>query len=91
MPKSYLDTDFFAALDNFEQSGAKVVILRAVAGTKIWCAGHDVNELPKPGRDPLPYNSPFEQLLRRVQDYPSPVIAMIEGGVWGGGCDLALT
>jgi len=50
-----------------------------------------VNELPKPGRDPLPYNSPFEQLLRRVQDYPSPVIAMIEGGVWGGGCDLALT
>ncbi|MCX5882186.1 MAG: enoyl-CoA hydratase-related protein, partial [Deltaproteobacteria bacterium] len=83
--------DFFAALDNFEQSGAKVVILRAVAGTKIWCAGHDVNELPKPGRDPLPYNSPFEQLLRRVQDYPDPVIAMIEGGVWGGGCDLALT
>jgi len=26
-----------------------------------------------------------------VQDYPGPVIAMIEGSVWGGACDLALT
>lgn len=83
--------DLFAAFDNLEQSGVRVVILRAPSGTKVWSAGHDVNELPKPGRDPLPYNSPFEQLLRRVQDYPDPVIAMIEGGVWGGGCDLALT
>jgi methylmalonyl-CoA decarboxylase len=83
--------DFLAALDNFGQSGVRVVILRAMAGTKVWSAGHDVSELPKPGRDPLPYNSPFEQLLRRVQDYPDPVIAMIEGGVWGGACDLALS
>lgn len=29
--------------------------------------------------------------MRRVQDYPGPVIAMIEGSVWGGACDLALT
>ncbi len=83
--------DLFAALDNFLQSGVRVVILRAMAETKVWSAGHDVSELPLPGRDPLPYNSPFEQLLRCVQDYPDPIIAMIEGGVWGGGCDLALS
>ncbi|WP_353740618.1 methylmalonyl-CoA decarboxylase [Desulfoferrobacter suflitae] len=83
--------DFFAALDTFERSKMRVIILRASAGSKVWSAGHDVHELPRPGRDPLPYNSPFEQLLRRVQDYPDPVIAMIEGGVWGGACDLVLT
>lgn len=80
-----------AALDRFESSGVRVVILRAPAGSKVWSAGHDINELPKPGRDPLPYGDPFETLLRRVQDYCDPIIAMIEGSVWGGACDLVLT
>ena len=57
----------------------------------MWSSGYDVNELSKPGRDPLPYEAPFELLLRRVQNYPNPVIAMIEGSVWGGACDLAFT
>lgn len=83
--------ELLSALDNFEASGVRVVILRASPGTKVWSAGHDVNELPRPGRDPLPYGGPFERLLRRVQDYPGPIIAMIEGSVWGGACDLALT
>jgi methylmalonyl-CoA decarboxylase len=25
-----------------------------------------------------------------LQDFPSPVIALIEGGVWGGGCEVAM-
>ena len=83
--------DIFAILDKFEASGVRVVILRAPAGSKVWSAGHDVGDLPKPGRDPLPYGSHFLQLLRRVQDYPDPIIAMIEGSVWGGACDLALS
>ena len=29
--------------------------------------------------------------LRAVQNCPVPVIAMIEGSVWGGACDLAVT
>jgi methylmalonyl-CoA decarboxylase len=79
------------ALDEFEDSGVRVVILRAQPGVKVWSAGYDVNELPHPGRDPLPYAAPFGRLLRRVQRFPGPIIAMIEGGVWGGACDLALT
>jgi len=83
--------DLLNTLNNFQQQRVRVVILRAPAGSKVWCAGHDVGELPRPGRDPLPYTSPFEQLLRSILDYPDPVIAMVEGGVWGGGCDLALS
>lgn len=79
-----------AVFDQFEASGVCVVILRAAAGSKAWCAGHDFRELPRPGRDPLPYGGHFEHLLHRIQDYPGPVIAMVEGTVWGGGCDLTL-
>lgn len=80
-----------AALDGLEQDAARVVILRAASGVRVWSAGHDVRELPEDGRDPLAYNVPLESLLRRVQDFPAPVIAMLEGSVWGGACDLAFT
>lgn len=80
-----------SALDMFEELGIRVVILRAKSGVKVWSSGYDVNELSRPGRDPLPYEAPFEHLLRLVQNYPDPVIAMIEGSVWGGACDLAFT
>jgi methylmalonyl-CoA decarboxylase len=78
-------------LDEFESAKTKVVILRAMPGARVWCAGHDVNELPLEGEDPLGYTIPFEQLLRRVISFPAPVIALVEGSVWGGGCDLALS
>lgn len=87
---SPLIEELLAVFDQFETSGVWVVILRAAAGSKVWCAGHDIKELPRPGRDPLPYGGHFEHLLHRIQDYPGPVIAMVEGTVWGGGCDLTL-
>ena len=49
-----------------------------------------VDELPKAGIDPLPYDEPLEQLLRAVKAFPAPVIAMVHGSVWGGACDLVI-
>jgi methylmalonyl-CoA decarboxylase len=66
------------------------VILRARAGEKVWSAGHDVNELPESQRDPLGWDDPLRQLVRAIQTFPAPIIAMIEGTVWGGGCEMAL-
>lgn len=82
--------EFLDVLCDFEQSEIWVVILRAPAGSKVWSAGHDILELPAPGKDPLPYAGPFERMLHAIQDYPGPIIAMIEGSVWGGGCDVVL-
>jgi methylmalonyl-CoA decarboxylase len=79
------------AIEALHRSKARVIILRAPKGAEVWSAGHDVNELPLPGRDPLAYNDPLVTVLRTVQNLPVPVIAMIEGSVWGGACDLALS
>src|SRR3954449_2994598 len=57
-------------------------------------AGHDVDELPESRRDPLGWDDPLRQLVREIENYPGPVIAMVEGSVWGGAtetvfaCDL---
>ena len=77
-------------LNELTYKRARVVIIRAQPGAKVWSAGYDVRELPRPGRDPLSYNDPLEQAIRAVQRVPAAVIAMIEGGVWGGACELAL-
>lgn len=83
--------ELIQALDGFEARRARAVILRALPGSTVWSAGFDVRELPEHGRDPLAWNDPLERALRRIQTIAAPVIAMIEGGVYGGACDMALS
>jgi methylmalonyl-CoA decarboxylase len=79
------------ALGNCENSKVPAVVLRAAEGCSVWSAGHDVKELPRSKRDPLGYYDPLERVLRAVQEYPWPVIAMVRGSVWGGACDLVMS
>jgi len=57
----------------------------------VFSAGHDIRELPTNGRDPLTYNDPLRLLVRTIEHFPSPVIAMVEGSVWGGACELVMS
>src|SRR5512134_764644 len=79
-----------AALDGFRKCKARVVVLRAPAGSKVWSAGRDVAELPQARRDPLGWSDPLRVLVRAIQEFPAPIIALIEGGVWGGGFEVAI-
>jgi methylmalonyl-CoA decarboxylase len=75
-------------LDALAAENVRTIILRSAPGSRVWSAGHDINEIPEPRRDPLGYFDALESLLRKIQDSPAPVIAMVEGSVWGGACDL---
>jgi methylmalonyl-CoA decarboxylase len=76
-------------LQRFSNERIRVVVLRARSGVKVWSAGHDVDELPEGGRDPLGWDDPLRYLVRAIEELPAPIIAMIEGGVWGGACEVA--
>ena len=78
------------ALDGFRTLDIRTVVLRARPGAKVWSSGHDVNELPIGGRDPLGWYDPLRVLIRSIQEFPAPVIGMIEGSVWGGACEVAV-
>jgi methylmalonyl-CoA decarboxylase len=82
--------DLLETLDRFREEEVRVVILRARPGSKTWSAGHNVGELPKHARDPLTYSDPLRVAIRKIQEYPAPVLAMVEGGVWGGACELVM-
>ena len=79
------------ALREMQRREVRVVILRAMPGSVVFSSGHDVRELPTKGRDPLTYNDPLRRLIRIIELFPAPVIAMVEGSVWGGACELVMS
>jgi methylmalonyl-CoA decarboxylase len=83
--------EVIAALEDLRVAGARAVVLRAAKGMRVWSAGGDIDELPRGGRDPLGYNDPFERLVRTIRTFPTPVLAMVHGSVWGGAFDLVLS
>jgi len=85
---SALVEEMVRALGRLREQQTRVVVIRAPKGSKTWSSGHDVRELPKGGRDPLTYSDPMRSLIRQIQEFPSPVIALVEGGVWGGAFEL---
>ncbi len=80
-----------SALEEFKAKKVPVIVIRAEKNARVWSAGHDITQLPKVHHDPLAYDSPMEQAFRCIQNYPGPVIAMVQGSVWGGATDLVVT
>ena len=80
-----------AALSAQQPPDIRAVVIRVASGSRVFSAGHDVRELPTNGRDPLTYNDPLRQVVRKIESHPAPVIAMVEGTVWGGACELVLS
>jgi methylmalonyl-CoA decarboxylase len=74
-----------------ENDDVRVLIIASATAQGVWSAGHDITELPGGDRDPLTWDNPLEAALRAIRDAPMPVIAAIDGTVWGGASDLVLT
>ncbi len=85
-----LTADAAAALADFKARGARAVILRAARGTKVWSAGYDITELGDVEVDALGSSDGIRTLARAVEAFPAPVIALLEGGVFGAACELAM-
>jgi methylmalonyl-CoA decarboxylase len=86
LSKALID-EVIDALADFRARRLRAAVLRAQAGAKVWSAGHDVDELPASRRDPLGWDDPLRHLIREIETFPAPVIAMVEGSVWGGACE----
>lgn len=79
------------ALDQLRaDEGIRVVVLTG-AGEKAFVAGADINEFA--GRTAVQQRSVMKarNIFVTAEDFPKPLIAMINGFCLGGGCELALS
>mgnify|MGYP006277240371 CR=1 FL=1 len=75
------------------EDSVRVVVIRG-AGDRAFSAGFDISALPvqptTEARGTLQQDPPIERAMRAIGTFPYPVIAMINGLAYGGGCELAV-
>ncbi len=87
---SELINEIIAALDAFRTDKLRAAVIRAQPGARVFSAGYNILELPVTHRDPLGWDDPVRHLVRAIEEFPAPVVAMVEGGVCGGACEVVL-
>jgi len=78
------------ALESLERSPETRVVIITGAGDKAFIAGADINEFE--GRTALTQREAMKgmRIFNAIEDFPKPVIAMINGFCLGGGLETAL-
>ena len=81
-----------AALSLLAAEDTRCVILRG-EGTEAFCAGYDITQIPAGGSGEaqvLLSANPFDDMIRALEAFPAPVIAMLNGFAFGGGLEMAV-
>jgi enoyl-CoA hydratase len=78
------------ALDSLERESESRVLILTGAGDKAFIAGADINEFE--GRTALTQREAMKglRIFTAIEEFPKPVIAMINGFCLGGGLEVAL-
>ena len=78
-----------AVLSEIESDGAVQCLIITGAGDRIFCAGADLGSAFS-GPDVTSFIRFGNSVLRRIERFPKPVIAAINGHALGGGCEISM-
>ncbi len=84
--------DLRNAFGELADEETRCVVLRG-EGEEAFCAGYDIGRIPAGGSGEgqvLLSSNPFDDMIRSVESFPSPVIAMVNGFAFGGGLEMAI-
>ena len=78
-----------AALSDVESDPAVRSVIITGAGDRIFCAGADLGSAFS-GHDVVSFIRFGNSVVRRIERFPKPVVAAINGHALGGGCEIAM-
>ena len=81
--------DLSAALSEVESDRAVRSVIITGAGDRIFCAGADLGSAFS-GPDITSFLRFGNSVLRRIERFPKPVVAALNGHALGGGCEIAM-
>jgi enoyl-CoA hydratase len=76
----------FAALAPEATRETRAILLRGDG--KAFCAGYDLTSLSEVGEGKLP-DTRLGEVFARLERHPAPSVALLTGGAFGAGCELA--
>lgn len=92
-PRNVLDRDMLealiATLDNLAKNGAPLLLLRSEG--RHFSTGYSIGDIPEEifHRDStVRASSPFEITMESLINYPSPIVAAVQGDAYGGAVEL---
>lgn len=80
-----------SVLEKWESCDAVQAVIFTGAGKKAFAAGADIKELSQLSPWEVVNNYPMAKLYNRIESYPKPTIAAVNGLALGGGFELALS
>lgn len=84
-------TDLEAAFDGVDQASVRCILLTG-AGEKSFVAGADIAEMSSLTQaEGEAFAKKGVDIFRKIETFPIPVIAVINGYALGGGCELAMS
>ncbi|NWF78060.1 MAG: enoyl-CoA hydratase/isomerase family protein [Chloroflexi bacterium] len=78
-----------AVLTQWEKDKTVRAIIITGAGEKVFSAGFDVKSVGTPDGEKAAVKG--REVFKRIERYPKPVIAALNGSALGGGCELAMS
>ena len=92
-PRNVLDRDMLealiATLEKLAQNGAPLLLLRSEG--RHFSTGYSIGDIPEEifHRDSsVRASSPFEKTMESLINYPSPIVAAVQGDAYGGAVEL---
>jgi enoyl-CoA hydratase/carnithine racemase len=79
-----------ALLDKAAAAAPRVLILTG-AGDRTFCAGANLGDVGSGGGAAWDAENPLTALCDALEAFPAPIICALNGGVYGGGVELALS
>ncbi|MFW6129557.1 MAG: methylmalonyl-CoA decarboxylase [Atribacterota bacterium] len=76
------------SIKKHEKDKCRVIVIQSKCINNVWSSGLDISEFPNYDEDFLVFNGPLERLIRTVQQSPIPIIAQVDGAVYGGACEF---
>ncbi|TVU57772.1 enoyl-CoA hydratase/isomerase family protein [Corynebacterium aurimucosum] len=80
-----------SVLDKWESCVAVQAVIFTGAGDKAFAAGADIKELSQLSPWQVVNEYPMAELYKRIESYPKPTVAAVNGLALGGGFELALS
>lgn len=76
---------------NIDLETTRVVLLTG-SGTKSFVAGADISEMMPLNRSQgAKFSNKGNEIFRKIENFPIPVIAVVNGFALGGGCEIAMS